>query len=84
MAKKERLEDIDVMQGIDFEKNQRRMRRIQERVKKQQRMNIILGILIIIAVVLLLTVILNVMEKDAYKSCIENGMNAKWCEVHVK
>ena len=84
MAKKEKLEDINVMEGIDFEKNQRRTRRIQAREKKEKRLYTVMYVLIAIAILLGLIIILELSSRKAFKSCIENGMSAKWCEVHVQ
>ena len=84
MTKKEKLEDINVMEGIDFEKNQRRTRRINERIKKEKRLHNILYAAIAIALILGILLLLQAMSRKAYKSCVENGMSAEWCEVHVQ
>lgn len=84
MAKKEKLEDIDVMEGIDFEKNQRRIQRLEKRIKKEKRLKTILYILIAILIILSLGIALERSRKEAYKSCVNNGMSAEWCEVHVQ
>lgn len=84
MAKKEKLEDIDVMEGINFEKNQRRIQRLEKRIKKEKRLKTILYILIAILIILSLGIALERSRKEAYKSCVNNGMSAEWCEVHIQ
>jgi hypothetical protein len=84
MTKKEKVEDINVMEGIDFEKNQRRTRRIQERLKKEKRKQTIFYTIIIMLIVLILLIISGRMKTKAIKSCMELGQSREWCEVHVQ
>lgn len=84
MAKKEKVEDINVMEGIDFKKNQRRTRRIQERLKKEKRIYRFLGIIAIMMIIILTFTILHLHQQQGYKSCVENGMSKEWCEVHTR
>ena len=84
MTKKEKVEDINVMEGIDFEKNQRKTRRIQERLKKEKRNQAIFYTIVIILIVLILLIILGRMETKAIESCMELGQSREWCEVHTR
>jgi hypothetical protein len=84
MAKKEKLEDIDVMEGINFEKNQNRMRRLNARIKREKRIRTTLYILIVVMIMFVLLLFLDKSRKEAYKSCVENGMSTEWCEVHTR
>lgn len=84
MTKKEKVEDINVMEGIDFKKNQERIRKEIEKNKKKKRMYNILYFIAIMILICGIFMLLNKQSEDAYKSCVENGMSAEWCEVHVQ
>lgn len=84
MTKKEKVEDINVMEGIDFEKNLRRTRRIQERLKKEKRNQAIFYTIVIILIILIFLVILGTMRTKAIDSCMELGQSREWCEVHTR
>lgn len=52
MARKEKLEDVNIMDGIDFIKNQNRMKRINARIKREQRLYKLLYVLVILALLM--------------------------------
>ena len=80
---KEKLEDINVMEGIDFEKNQKKIKTFEQRKRKEKRIqNIIYGLICTIIIILILFILI-AMKKDAYTSCVDNGMSAEWCEAHI-
>lgn len=89
MTKKEKLEDRKKLEEIDvkeinFKKNQDRIKKLNDRIKREKRLYNTLYILVAIAIILALFVVLKSSSKNAYKSCVENGMSAEWCEVHVQ
>lgn len=82
MAKK--AEEVNIMDGIDFIKNQRRMKRIEDRLRKEKRKQNILLTLISIIIIFSCLIILKTMEKNAYKKCVESGIKKEICEVRTK
>ena len=92
MAKKEKLEDINVMEGIDFKKNQERinsiknqnrMRKIEKRIKREQMANRIFYGLIILLIILMLFIIYQKLGRRAYESCLEKGYSELYCERNI-
>lgn len=79
MAKKEKLEDINVMEGIDFEKNQRRIQRLEKRIKKQKLMNKIFYISIAILLIAIIFIVYDRLGREAYNNCIDNGYSREYC-----
>lgn len=83
--KKEVLEEIDLMQGIDFKANQVRMREHKERLerlKREQRKETILAtfiaIVIVVMTIALLVIDRNITE-DAKESCMNVGHSENYC-----
>lgn len=79
MAKKEKLEDIDVMEGIDFEKNQRRIQRLEKRIKKQKLMNKIFYISITLLLIAIIFIVYDRLGREAYNNCIDKGYSREYC-----
>lgn len=78
-TKKINLEEIDVMQGIDFKANQERMREEIKRIKKEQKKETIL-FYFIAAVILLLTVIsISKTSEQFVNNCTSKGYSESYC-----
>lgn len=75
--KKEKLEDIDVMEGIDFKSNQERIRRQVRR--KQSKKTILLGI-IGITIIVVSCILLNFTTKQFVNNCTSAGYSENYCE----
>lgn len=73
------MNEVNIMSGIDFKSNQKRVReRIMKRKKEQKRQNIIIGVLVIILIIGLL--FLNKkMSDSALSSCQNNGHSYGYC-----
>lgn len=81
---KEKLQDIDVMQGIDFKTNQKRVRELEQRKKERKRKQSMFTVGIILLVVFILLVIMERSRIKAVNSCMELGQSREWCEVHTQ
>lgn len=88
----EKLEDICVMEGIDFRLNQRlskiedAMRKEKLKIKKNERFNnILVTIAIVIALVIcgLLIYMLATDSEKAINQCVENGHARQVCEKSI-
>lgn len=77
------MNEVNIMSGIDFKTNQKRVReRIMKRKKEQKRQNIIIGVLVVILIIGLL--ILNKkMSDSALSSCQNKGHNYGYCINHI-
>lgn len=77
------MNEVNIMPGIDFKANQKRVReRIMKRKKEQKRWNIIIGVLVVILIIGLL--FLNKkMSDSALKSCQANGNSYVYCINHI-
>lgn len=73
------MNEVNIMSGIDFKVNQKRVReRIMKRKKEQKRQNIIIGVLVVILIIGLL--FLNKkMSDSALSSCQNNGHSYGYC-----
>jgi uncharacterized integral membrane protein len=81
---KEKLQDIDVMQGIDFKTNQKRVRELEQRKKERKRKQIIFNVIFVVLVIMILFIIMDRMRTKAIESCMELGQSREWCEVHTR
>lgn len=54
MIKKETIEDIDIMDGIDFKTNQKKVR--EENKKKDLELRILLGLYVFVVILLILII----------------------------
>ena len=77
------MNKVNIMSGIDFKANQKRVReRIMKRKKEQKRRNIIIGVLVVILIIGLL--FLNKkMSDSALSSCQNKGHNYGYCINHI-
>ena len=77
------MNEVNIMSGIDFKSNQKRVReRIMKRKKEQKRQNIIIGVLVVILIIGLL--FLNKkMSDSALSSCQNKGHNYGYCINHI-
>lgn len=73
------MNEVNIMSGIDFKANQKRVReRITKRKKEQKRWNIIIGILVVILIIGLL--FLNKkMSDSALSSCQAKDNSYGYC-----
>ena len=73
------MNEVNIMSGIDFKANQKRVReRIMKRKKEQKRWNTIIGVLVVILIIGLL--FLNKkMSDSALSSCQNNGHSYGYC-----
>lgn len=73
------MNEVNIMSGIDFKANQKRVReRIMKRKEEQKRQNIIIGVLVVILIIGLL--FLNKkMSDSALSSCQNNGHSYGYC-----
>lgn len=81
---KEKLQGIDVMQGIDFKTNQKRVRELEKRKKERKRKQTMFTVGVVLLVVFILLVIMERMRTKAIESCMELGQSREWCEVHTQ
>lgn len=87
--KKNNLEDVNIMEGIDFKANQKRMR-MRKAIEKQNKIDkrndlIVKGILISLGIALL--IVLGIWNKqltdDALESCQNVGHSYEYCVAHL-
>lgn len=88
----ERLEDIEVMEGIDFKLNQRlskiedNIRKEKLRIRKNERFNNIL-VSIAIVIALVITIMLSIMifknDDKNIDDCISKGYSRPYCEKSI-
>ena len=77
------MNEVNIMSGIDFKANQKRVReRIMKRKKEKKRWNIIIGVLVVILIIGLL--FLNKkMSDSALSSCQAKGNSYGYCINHI-
>ena len=77
------MNEVNIMSGIDFKSNQKRVReRIMKQKKEQKRQNIIIGVLVVILIIGLL--FLNKkMSDSALSSCQTKGNSYGYCINHI-
>ena len=88
----ERLEDINVMEGIDFKLNQRlskiedNIRKEKLRIRKNERFNNIL-VSITIVIALVITIMLSIMlfknDDKNIDDCVSKGYTRPYCEKSI-
>ena len=88
----ERLEDIEVMEGINFKLNQRlskiedNIRKEKLRIRKNERFNNIL-VTIAIVIALVITIMLSIMifknDDKNIDDCISKGYSKPYCEKSI-
>lgn len=88
--KKEIKEEVNIMEGIDFKTNQKKVRkqiktrtiqRKEQLRKLNRRLNVSL-ILLVIVTITLIVMIWNYLHKtsdDIYKNCLEKGYDVNYC-----
>lgn len=77
------MNEVNIMSGIDFKANQKRVReRIMKRKKEKERWNIIIGVLVVILIIGLL--FLNKkMSDSALSSCQAKNNSYGYCINHI-
>ena len=77
------MNEVNIMSGIDFKSNQKRIReRIIKQKKEKKRWNIIIGVLVVILIIGLL--FLNKkMSDSALSSCQTKGNSYGYCINHI-
>jgi predicted nucleic acid-binding Zn ribbon protein len=82
-VKKESLEEVSLMQGIDFKSNRARMREQIKRAKKEQRKEAILFWVVAVAIIVMVCMLLSKMSCEAKKSCTSIGHSESYCEERI-
>lgn len=80
MSKKGRLEDVNIMEGIDFIKNQNRMKRLNARIRREKILYNSLYVLVIIALVLTIFVAF----KNSKQHKCNTEFNKKYYGVEIR
>ena len=77
------MNEVNIMSGIDFKSNQKRVReRIMKQKKEQKRQNIIIGVLVVILIIGLL--FLNKkMSDSALSRCQAKDNSYEYCINHI-
>lgn len=79
--KKNRVEEINIMQGINFRSNQERMREMYARQRKQQQKETILTFFIGIVIVVMTAMLLGYMTDKEVDKCVNAGHSETYCQV---
>lgn len=88
----EKLEDINVMEGIDFKTNQKiskindELRKNYKKEKRKERIIMIISTLAIIITTIALIkglIIINKEDKKAKENCMNKGYNQAYCEKSI-
>ena len=81
------MNEINVMKGIDFKSNQKRIRNAKiKQLKKERKINKILNVGIVIAILIFFVTVLFAnknMTDSAMKSCQGKGNTYEYCIAHV-
>lgn len=81
--KKERLEEVNIMQGIDFKSNQARMREQAKRLQREQRKERVLAFFIGAVIVIMTCTLLNYMNNGSLEKCEKAGNSKEYCMVKL-
>ncbi len=81
--KKGKIEEINVMKGIDFKSNQERMREMYERQRKQHQKETILTFFIGIVIVVMTIMLLGYMTSGSLEKCVAAGNSENYCMVKL-
>ncbi len=81
--KKNRLEEVNIMKGIDFKSNQERMREMYERERKQQQKETVLAFFIGIVIVVMTVMLLGYMNSESLDKCVNAGNSKEHCQVAI-
>lgn len=79
--KKNKLDEVNVMKGIDFKSNQQRMREMYARERKRHQEETILTFFIGIVIVVMTVMLLSYMEDKDLDKCINAGHSKTYCQV---
>lgn len=79
--KKNKVEEINIMQGINFRSNQERMREMYARQRKQQQKETILTFFIGIVIVVMTITLLGYMTDKEVDKCVNAGHSETYCQV---
>ena len=77
------LEELDVMQGIDFKTNQIKVREQEKRKKKKEKFKKIIRNILLAVLLIGLIVLLKIQKDSAIDSCIKNGRSYNYCVNHI-
>lgn len=87
MSKKEKVESINIMEGIDFKENQMRMRKAIEKQNKIDKRNDVIVKAILTGLVIALFIILVIWNRNltnsALESCQNIGNSYEYCMAHL-
>lgn len=87
MSEKEKVESINMMEGIDFKANQMRMRKAIEKQNKIDKRNDLIVKAILIGLIIALFIILAIWNRNltnsALESCQNIGNSYEYCMAHL-
>lgn len=76
---KEKLEEVNIMQGIDFKSNQARMREQIKKIKREQKKEEILFGIIAVFIVIMTCTLLYKTDKEFMDGCTSKGYSENYC-----
>lgn len=80
-TKVEKIEEINIMDGIDFKSNQKRVKAYMKKQKRKEKFtNVLLIVLMSLALFFVFDVLTN-STKKAKNDCISKGHSANYCEL---
>lgn len=78
---KESLEEVNIMQGLDFKGNQARMREQAKRLQREQRKEKILCGFIAVVIVIMTCTLLYKTNEEFVNKCTSKGYSESYCLV---
>lgn len=85
--KKNKMEEVNIMEGIDFKANQMRLRKAIEKQNKINRRNDCIVKCVLISLVIALLVVIGIWNKklssDALESCQNIGNSYEFCQANL-
>lgn len=79
--KKGKIEEVNVMKGIDFKSNQQRMKEMYERQRKQHQKETVLTFFIGIVIVVMTVMLLGYITNKEVDKCVNAGHSETYCQV---
>ena len=77
------LEELDVMQGIDFKTNKKKVRDQEKNKNKKEKFKKNIRNILLVILLICLFVFLKIQKDSAIDSCVKNGNDKLYCEEHV-
>lgn len=77
------MNEVNIMFGIDFKSNQKRMRDRQSKIKQERKLkNTVLGVMLCLLFMILL-IVNKKMADSALDSCQNLGYSTNYCKSHL-